>query len=155
MKKDLNTAYMIAVPLGFLGLQQLYLGNIKGFIVRILACLTFIGGLLFWAYDLINLSKMVDECNKKHEGQINYIINLLDQGKLKEALKHFIKTGHTQVYVQEIIRRGKGDVIVKHFAKTDEDKKKLEGLIKNGDTESLVVHLTTFYASSKLTEMFA
>ncbi len=62
----------------------------------------------------------------------------------------FIKTGHTQIYVKEIIKRGKGDVIVKHFAKTEEDKKDLEKLIRKGDTESLVIYLSTYYAKTKI-----
>lgn len=154
MKKNITVAYLIALfPLtGLLGGHQLYLYNFKKFIIRILAHLTIIGGIILWIYDLINLPKMVNEFNNKRDNQIDIIIDLLDQGKLKEALKMFVKTGHTQVYVKEIIKRGKGDVIVKHFAETEKDKKDLEHLIRKGDTESLVIHLTSFYAQTKITQ---
>lgn len=152
MKKNITIAYLIALfPLtGLLGAHQLYLFNFKKFIIRLLVLPTIIGAIIFWIYDLINLPKMVNEFNNKRDSQIDIIIDLLDKGKLKEALKMFVKTGHTQVYVKEIIKRGKGDVIVKHFAETEKDKKDLEHLIKKGDTESLVIHLTTFYAQTKI-----
>lgn len=150
--KKLSIAYALALfPItGILGAHQLYLENFKKFIVRLFACVTIIGGLLFWIYDLIHLTKQVNEFNAKAENDIDEIIELLDHGHLKEALKRFIKTGHTQYYVQEIIKRGKGDVIVKHFATTEADKGKLAQLIKNGDTESLVIHLTNYYVKNRL-----
>ncbi|MCH4552768.1 NINE protein [Aestuariibaculum lutulentum] len=157
MKKNITVAYLLAIfPLtGLLGVHQLYLLNFKRFFIRLISWLTVIGVLIFWIYDLINLPKMVNQHNKTRENQVNVIINLLDQGKLKEALKMFVKTGYTQVYVREIIKRGKGDVIVKHFAATEKDKKDLERLISNGDTESLVVYLTSYYAKSKMTGLLA
>ena len=152
MKKNITIAYLLAIiPFtGFFGVHQLYLMNFKKFFLRLLASFTIIGGIIFWIYDLINLPNMLNEKNNKREKELDHIINLLDQGKLKEALKMFIKTGHTQIYVKEIIKRGRGDVIVKHFAKTEEDKKDLEKLIRKGDTESLVIHLSTYYAKTKI-----
>lgn len=152
MKKNITIAYLIALfPLtGLLGGHQLYLFNFKKFIIRIIAHLTIVGGVILWIYDLINLPKMVNEFNDKRDNEIDVIIDLLDKGKLKEALKMFIKTGHTQVYVREIIKRGKGDVIVKHFSESEDEKQKLEKLISNGDTESLAVLVTRYYAKKQL-----
>ena len=152
MKKNKTIAYLLALfPFtGFFGVHQLYLMNFKKFFIRLLAACTIIGGVIFWFYDIVNLSNMINEKNNQREEELDHIINLLDHGKLKEALKMFVKTGHTQIYVKEIIKRGRGDVIVKHFAKTAEDKKELEKLISKGDTESLVIHLSTYYAKTKI-----
>ncbi len=150
MKRNITIAYLIALfpPTGILGFHQLYLQNFKKFLIR----LTIIGGLILWIPDLINLPKMVRKFNRNADNQIGELIELLDKGKLKEALKLCIKTGRTQVFVKEIIKTGKGDVLVKHFAKNDNEKQELKALISNGDTESLVIHLTKFYANTKLTE---
>lgn len=152
MKKNVQIAYLIAIfPItGFLGFHQLYLFNFKGFLLRIFLAFTIIGALAFWIYDLITLPKQVANYNLQKEKEISHIINLLDKGELKEALKNFVKTGYTKVFVKEIIKRGKGDVIVKHFTTTEKDKNDLQQLIKNGDTESLVIHLTSYYAQNKL-----
>lgn len=152
MRKNLVIAYLIALfPLtGILGMHHLYLSNLKKFFIRLLACFTVIGGIIFWIYDLVVLPKYVNEANNRTEDKINQIVELLDQGKLSTALKMFIKTGETQKYVREIIRRGHGDVIVKHFAETDQDRRNLERLISNGDTESLVVHLSKYYMNTQL-----
>lgn len=155
MKRNITIAYIIALfPLsGLLGMHQVYLFNFKKFIIRLLVLPTIIGAIIFWIYDLIKLPKMVNEFNKKRENEIDVIINLLDDGKLKEAIKMFAKTGHTKIYVQEIINRGQGDVIVKHFAKTEKDKQDLEKLISKGDTESLVIFLTSYFVKNKLTTL--
>lgn len=150
MKKNILIAYLLALfPLtGLLGIHQLYLGNFKKFFIRIIMHLTIVGGLILWIYDLMKLPEMVRESNEISENKIEEVIELLNQGKLKEASKIFIYSFHTQVYINEIISRGKEDLIVKYFADTKKDKNDLEKLIRKGDTDGLVINLSEYYLNN-------
>ena len=80
MKKK-GFAYALALfPLfGLLGFHQLYLENFKLFFIRLLAFCTIVGGIGFWVYDLVMLSKMVDKTNIKMIKTFNFILTYFKQ----------------------------------------------------------------------------
>jgi TM2 domain-containing membrane protein YozV len=151
MKKK-GFAYALALfPLfGLLGFHQLYLENFKLFFIRLLAFCTIVGGIGFWVYDLVMLSKMVDKTNIKIEKELRIVMGLFEKSDLRRVLTLFSKSRNTKFIVREIIKRGKGEVMVRHFATTQEGMKGFEHEIYNGDSKGYVMFLLTNYLENKL-----